>query len=43
MNINCTNNCKNQYEGKCTFKVINQIQCAVYSEDVDCPYYVQKK
>jgi hypothetical protein len=45
MDINCTNKCIYQADGKCTLhqlQLLKSSATAMYSSDTDCPYCVQK-
>ncbi|MDR1000616.1 MAG: hydroxymyristoyl-ACP dehydratase [Clostridiales bacterium] len=45
MDINCTNKCVYQTDGKCTLNELQSLTSSaavMYSTDTDCPYCVQK-
>jgi len=47
LDINCVNQCQNQFDGKCTLAAVGQAQQAfsqnivgiASAEEMDCPYY----
>lgn len=43
MNINCTNKCKHQKEGKCTLTTLpNDYHLYVINKKSDCPYILDE-